>query len=73
MLLQTCEEKWEEQLMDNFSNSQEGIQEKGKHFFLYLHSMKKRIEFMYEVLLEFDLINAEDVRFAEEKKKIPEH
>ena len=55
--------------MDNFSNSQEGIQEKGKHSFLYLHSMKKRIEFMYELLLEFDLIDAEDVRFAEEQKR----
>ena len=54
--------------MDNFSNSQEGIQEKGKHSFLYFHSMKKRIEFMYELLLEFDLIDAEDVRFVEEQK-----
>ena len=57
--------------MDYFSNSQEGIQEKGKHSFLYLHSMKKkkkRIEFMYELLLEFDLIDAEDVSFAEEQK-----
>ena len=56
--------------MDNFSNSQEGIQEKGKHSFLYLHSMKKRIEFNYELLLEFDLIDAEDVRFAEEQKDL---
>ena len=54
--------------MDNFNNSQEGIQEKGKHSFLYLHSMKKSIEFMYELLLEFDLIDVEDVRFAEEQK-----
>ena len=54
--------------MDNFSNSQEGIQEKGKHSFLYLHSMKKRIEFNYELLLEFDLIDAENVKFAKEQK-----
>ena len=61
--------------MDNFSNSQEGIQEKGKHSFLYLHSMKKkkkkkRIEFNYELLLEFDLIDAEDVRCAEEQRDL---
>ena len=54
--------------MENFSNSQEGIQEKGKHSFLYLHSLKRRIEFIYELLLDFDLIDAEDVRFAEEQK-----
>ena len=40
MLLQKCEEKREEQLLDNFSNSQEGIQEKGKHSFPYINSMK---------------------------------
>ena len=54
--------------MDNFSNSQEGIQDKGKPSFLYVHSMKKSIEFIYELLLEFDLIDAEDVRFAVEQK-----
>ena len=32
-----CEEKREEQLLDNFSNSQEGIQEKGKHSFPYIN------------------------------------
>ena len=59
--------------MDNFSNSQEGIQEKWKHSFLYSHSMKKkkkRIEFNYELLLEFDLIDAEDVRCAEEQRDL---
>ena len=30
--------------------------------------MKKRIEFMYELLIEFDLIDTEDVRVAEEQK-----
>ena len=40
MLLQKCKEKREEQLMDNFSNSQERTQEKGKHSFPYLNSMK---------------------------------
>ena len=43
MLLQTCKEKWEEQLMDNFSNSLERIQEKGKHSFPYLNSMKSEL------------------------------
>ena len=43
MLLQTCKEKWEEQLMDNFSYSQERIQEKGKHSFPYLNSMKSEL------------------------------
>ena len=43
MLLQKCKEKREEQLMDNFSNSQEGIQEKGKHSFPYLNSMKSEL------------------------------
>ena len=43
MLLQKCKEKREEQLMDNFSNSQERIQEKGKHFFPYLNSMKSEL------------------------------
>ena len=63
--------------MDNFNNSQEGIQEKGKHSFLYSHSIKKkkkkkkeRIEFNYELLLEFDLIDAEDVRCAEEQRDL---
>ena len=32
-----CEEKREEQLLDNFNNSQEGIQEKGKHSFPYIN------------------------------------
>ena len=41
MLLQKkCEEKREEQLLDNFSNSQEGIQEKGKHSFPYINSVE---------------------------------
>ena len=35
-----CEEKREEQLLDNFSNSQEGIQEKGKHSFPYINSVE---------------------------------
>ena len=43
MLLQKCKEKMEEQLMDNFSNSQERIQEKGKHSFPYLNSMKSEL------------------------------
>ena len=43
MLLQKCKEKRKEQLMDNFSNSQEGIQEKGKHSFPYLNSMKSEL------------------------------
>ena len=43
MLLQKCKEKREEQLMDNFSNSQERIQEKGKRSFPYLNSMKSEL------------------------------
>ena len=43
MLLQNCKEKRKEQLMDNFSNSQEGIQEKGMHSFPYLNSMKSEL------------------------------
>ena len=43
MLLQKCEEKREEQLLDNFSHSQEGIQEKGKHPFPYINSMKNEL------------------------------
>ena len=31
-----CEEKREEQLLENCSNSQEGIQEKGEHYFPYI-------------------------------------
>ena len=41
MLLQKkSEERREEQLLDNFSNSHEGIQEKGKHSFPYINSME---------------------------------
>ena len=41
MLLQKkCEEKREEQLRDNFSNSQEGIQEKKEHSFPYINSVE---------------------------------
>ena len=43
MLIQKCEEKREEQLRDNFSNSQEVIQEKGKHSFPYINSMKSEL------------------------------
>ena len=43
MLLQKCKEKREEQLLDNFSNSQEGIQEKGKHSFPYINSVKSKL------------------------------
>ena len=43
MLIQKYKEKREEQLRDNFSNSQEGIQEKGKHSFPYLNSMKSEL------------------------------
>ena len=32
--------KREEQLLDNFSNSHGGIQEKGKHFFSYINSVE---------------------------------
>ena len=35
--MQKCKETREEQLLDNFSNSQEGIQEKGKHSFPYIN------------------------------------
>ena len=38
--MQKCKEKREEQLLDNFSNSQEGIQEKGKHSFPYINSVE---------------------------------
>ena len=41
--MQKCKEKREEQLRDNCSNSQEGIQEKGKHSFPYLNSMKSEL------------------------------
>ena len=41
MLLQNYKEKREEQLMDNFSNSQERIQKKkGKHSFPYINSVE---------------------------------
>ena len=40
MILQKCEENREDQLLDNFSNSQEGIQEKGKHSFPYINSVE---------------------------------
>ena len=40
MLLQEYKEKREEQLMDNFNNSQERIQEKGKHSFPYINSVE---------------------------------
>ena len=43
MLLQKCKEKREEQLLDNFSNSQERIQEKGKHSSPYMNSMKSEL------------------------------
>ena len=43
MLIQKCEEKREEQLRDNLSNSQEVIQEKGKHSFPYINSMKSEL------------------------------
>ena len=40
MLLQKYKEKREEQLMDNFSISQERIHEKGKHSFPYINSVE---------------------------------
>ena len=43
MLLQKYKEKREGQLMDNFNNSQDGIQKKGKHSFPYINSKKSEL------------------------------
>ena len=54
--------------MDNFSNSLEGIQEKGKHSFPYLHSMKSELNSCMNCCVKLYLCGAEDVRVAKEGK-----
>ena len=59
MLLQKCKEKREEQLMDNFSNSQERIQEKGKHSFPYLNSMTSELNICMNCCVKLNYVMME--------------